>query len=125
MLGESVARPRFKGTRASLLVLHAALFDFVFTWNARYSEAVDSRTGRMKAHQVAGGTGGAKPPEKGKGLGSKLQDPKMTVTLQTQVFSLECNFFMFFFEAKARRERARIRALRRRLRSWTSRCRSA
>ena len=34
---------------------------------ARYSEAVDSRTGRMKAHQVAGGSGGVKPPEKGKG----------------------------------------------------------
>lgn len=37
----------------------------------QYSEAVDSRTGRMKAHQVAGGTGGAKPPEKGKGKGKK------------------------------------------------------
>lgn len=36
-----------------------------------YSEAVDSRTGRMKAHQVSGGTGGAKPPEKGKGKGKK------------------------------------------------------
>ena len=28
---------------------------------------MDSRTGRMKAHQVSGGAGGAKPPEKGKG----------------------------------------------------------
>lgn len=36
-----------------------------------YSEAVDSRTGRVKAHQVAGGSGGVKPPEKGKGKGKK------------------------------------------------------
>ena len=39
---------------------------------ARYSEAVDSRTGRMKAHQVAGGSGGVKPPEKGKGPASGI-----------------------------------------------------
>ncbi|CAE6914850.1 CSP4 [Symbiodinium natans] len=46
----------------------------------QYSEAVDNRSGRMKAHQVTGGTGAPKPPqEKGKGgkgkKGSKRNVP--------------------------------------------------
>mmetsp|Transcript_79878 Transcript_79878/g.191810 ORF Transcript_79878/g.191810 Transcript_79878/m.191810 type:complete len:674 (-) Transcript_79878:215-2236(-) len=40
--------------------------------HVQYSEAVDNRSGRMKAHQVTGGTGAPKPPqEKGAGKGGK------------------------------------------------------
>ncbi|CAE7420320.1 GRP-2 [Symbiodinium sp. CCMP2592] len=48
--------------------------------HVQYSEVVDKRSGRMKAHQVTGGTGARKPPQKkGAGKGGKGKGGKGSV----------------------------------------------